>query len=372
MQQQQQQADGGGGAGTSLAEFMLRRGYTDTEPLVSAIDCGDGAVKSTQPKKKQQAKPPAAPALTLLDAPPPQSLLSESCMSSFFMPVPITHPQKDKEVFTNISRYGRIYKRKKPSQSLGHLGQRCPPGTRYCTHCRAPQPLEAFYTQSRRYICRKHHYERVKARIIMRFSEEELAYVADNAWLRVQKCWPLLGSKRLNYDAHDFMDLLSTLAIPLAMDPIFVPIDPARPLRPRNVAIITRTQLNLLVRIAENTSSRVQHIMFVQACNLVPRNADVGIPWNPFHDPDYQRVDIDLVPIIEAEKDIPLVCPTLDWMQELKRDEAQAQRRPLPELSRADGFPHGLVCITGGEGGDARCTKKGRKKKKSDDDDTET
>ena len=253
-------------------------------------------------------------------------------MASFFMPVPLKHPQldsKDQPKVMPIARYGRIYKRKRPTVPALPATP-CPPGTRYCTHCKKAMPIEAFYTTSKRYICRWHHYHRVAQRIMVRKQEDPFDDISERAWSDMQELATLVGYSKINYDAHDFRDLLEHLQVPLEVDPRFAPIDPLLPMRPRNLAIITRRDFLVLRDIAESTSSRAQHILFVQAVNMVPRHADVGIPWDPFHNPDYRRADIDVHAVLESERANPPLVPIFDVLA-LHRERAKL---PWPECKR--------------------------------------
>ena len=74
----------------------------------------------------------------------------------------------------------------------------------------------------------------------------------------------LLGYDRVRYDRHDILDLIDHCKIPLTCRPRAVPIDPTRPLRPRNVAIIQQSDLHLLTSMYERTCSIPLYIMFVQ------------------------------------------------------------------------------------------------------------
>lgn len=327
--------------GSALAEFMRARGHDGSKsPLRTALE------EELKPAAPAPAKAP--PSLSLMCKPAGQTLImsaGEGCMSSFFMPVPIAHPQQDKKELTNVTRYGRIHKRKRPSRTLGYMAQHCPPGTRYCTDCKKPMPENAFYPFLKRNVCRRHHYEQVVTRSIVRYNEQPLLFLADRAWFLLQEYWPLLGGPtRMNYDAHDVKDLIDNLKIPISVKPRFVPIDPARPMRPRNIAIVGDVQFHVLMKIAYNTSSRAQHILFAQSVNLVPPHADVGIPWNPFHDPDYRRVDIDVTPIIEEERGMQIAIPCKDYTLELQEEAARRGALVPPPLP-AEGFPGSLVVL---------------------------
>ena len=238
-------------------------------------------------------------------------------MASFFTPVPITHPLR--AATKPVARYGRIYKRKEPSPTLGFASLPCPPGHRYCSDCRTHLPLDRFYSGPVRYMCRKHHYLRVQRRLQERMRLAPLERLATNAWRGLLQMGSLLGYERPEYDSHDFKDLVALTSIPVELSPTILPIDPAKPLRPRNVAILTMQDRLLLMRIYVASGSRAQYILFAQAVNLLPRNADAGVPWDPYHDPEYRREDIDVTPLLEEEKLNPPTRPILDVMDRMQK-----------------------------------------------------
>ena len=200
---------------------------------------------------------------------------------------------------TNVLRYGKIYKRKKPSYSLGMSGLQCPPGQRYCTHCKGFQPLEKFYTTAKRYICRAHHYQRVQEH-----RKHLKVTIAREAWLQLSRWNFVVGRQKTEYSVHDIADIFHTcmgLSEKPDWTPFVVPIDPEKPLRPDNVAVVSNEIEALLYKLYLKTNSRGLHIAFVQAQNQIPRNADIRDPCNPFVDPNFQRQDMDAAEILRKE-----------------------------------------------------------------------
>jgi len=205
-------------------------------------------------------------------------------------------------------------------------------GHRVCKVCQKALPLDKFYTNVKRcsfrfwgmrkrgaedgaggrYVCKFHHYQMVYRRTQQRFAQCNFERGAMNAWVDLFYLCPLFGYEKVQYDRHDIKDLFINTKIPLQCVPRVVPINPTLPLRPRNVAVITQQNVNLLVKIYAQSCSVAQYILFVQCCNLVPTNADVGQPWDPYHDPAYQRVDIDVIPLLEKEKTMPVERPHVE------------------------------------------------------------
>lgn len=233
----------------------------------------------------------------------PPSIIS---MSNYFQPRPIKIGPDGEPVTTTqlIARYGRIYKRKSPDYvKIKDCGQlKAAPGMRLCRMCKCLQPLSKFYTNEKRYVCKHHHYIQVKQKEEIRFKACPYERLAWEAWVKLRSACPFFGYTHVNYDRHDMMDLMMKTNIPTTCKPKVVPIDPRIPLRPRNVAIVTQASFILVMKILTRTLSAAQYIMMVQSCNLIPENADVGTPWDPFHDPTYKRQEIDVIPILEAEK----------------------------------------------------------------------
>lgn len=267
-------------------------------------------------------------------------------MASFFAPLPIIQSSSVQEIMPEgrsppppeallvskpvlttknndvwfVARYGRIYKRKAHSK-VGYAHIPCPPGHRYCKECQKPMPLDKFYSNVKRYICRHHHYLRVNKRFRERVMTSDFEKMAEMAWLDLFRLCPLLGYAKAEYDRHDIKDLVINTKIPLSVHPRAMPIDPSIPLRPRNVAIVTSANMSLLVKIYTMTCSRAQYILLVQSLNLLPPNADAGVPWAPFHNPDYIREDIDVVPILEMEKHMPKELPHVEAVREMMNED---------------------------------------------------
>ena len=234
----------------------------------------------------------------------PKEQLPPIDMSKVFQARPLKVGPNGEVVPKSVARFGRIYKRKPPDRvrekNCGQL--KTAPGMRLCRICKKLLPLEKFYSYGQRFVCKYHHYQMVLEKRLIKFREcpyEELAW---HAWKGMHHLCPVLGYAHVNYDRHDMMDLMKKTDIPPFCKPMVVPIDPTKPLRPRNLAIVTLSNLKLLARLWTQSLSAAQFILFVQSVNLLPDNADVGVPWDPFHDPNYKRVDIDVIPILEKEK----------------------------------------------------------------------
>ena len=236
-----------------------------------------------------------------------------------------------------VARYGRIYKRKAHSK-VGYAHIPCPPGHRYCKECQKPMPLDKFYTNVKRYICRHHHYLRVNKRFRERVLTSDYEKMAEMAWLDLFRLCPILGYPKAEYDRHDIKDLVINTKIPLSVIPRAMPIDPSIPLRPRNVAIVTSANMSLLVKVYTMTCSRAQYILLVQSFNLLPPNADAGVPWAPFHNPDYVRQDIDVVPILEKEKLMPKELPHVEAVREMMKEDESKINECKDRLGRSENF----------------------------------
>ena len=169
-----------------------------------------------------------------------------------------------------LSRYGRIYKRKSP----GKLGYKCKqtsmPGHRYCKKCDALLPLEAFYKKPLRYICRRHHYLRVQQKREHQFEQNIFFNQSKIAWYQLLDDISIFGYDKIRYDRRDLQDILTHLNLPCKIYPSIIPIDPLKPLRPRNLAIVSNYAYNLAKKMYHYTPCRSAYIMFVQKSNLVP------------------------------------------------------------------------------------------------------
>jgi hypothetical protein len=122
------------------------------------------------------------------------------------------------------------------------------------------------------------------------------------------KAWTILGSDRfwfgypkLQFDSTTIMDIVVHANIPWTIYPLACPIDPSIPMRPRNVAILSRKSYALLIAMWKQTLSRALYIAFVQRCNLVPPRFDVAFPCDPYANPDYVRPILDVGSILETE-----------------------------------------------------------------------
>lgn len=235
----------------------------------------------------------------------------------------------------HVARYGRIYKRKAASK-VGYAHIPCPPGHRYCKECAKPMPLDKFYVNAKRYICKRHHYLRVNKRFKERIMSSDYEKMGENAWFDLFRISPMLGYAKVDYDRHDIKDLVINTKIPLSIIPRAVPIDPSIPMRPRNVAIVSSANMALLLKIYVMTCSRAQYILLVQACNLLPENADAGIPWAPFENPAYMRQDIDVIPILEMESKMPKERPHVEAVREMMQEDEKKINECKNRLGREE------------------------------------
>jgi hypothetical protein len=251
------------------------------------------------------------------------------------LPIP-RKPGEDREIC--VARFGKIYKRKAPS-SIGHLVKPCAPGYRFCRFCNATLPLSAFYTNVKRYVCKRHHYLRVnktfKLRIAGKFEEK----YAQDMWYRLSDARYQLGYDKLRFDASDIKDIIEKSNIPKEIIPVLIPIDPKLPMRPRNVAVVSSRAFSFALKLYSFTCSRSLFIGFVQKCNLLPPNFDVARPDNPFHDPSYVRQDCDLIKIMEEESQYPTVHETEDRtiIEELRNNEDVPWINRIPRVEETAG-----------------------------------
>lgn len=250
-----------------------------------------------------------------------QPVTSSGTVQDFFSanPIAIQHPTLDQNTRElKVARFGRIYKRKAISTSLVYKPPPCAPGFRFCRICNDVLPEEAFYTHIKRYVCRRHHYQRVRRSFLKRASgpDGDLVIAAEKAWIELINIRQMFGFSSAEYDRHDILDLIAKTNIPLSVDPMAVPIDPTKPMRPSNVAILRRKDKQFLMDLYSLTCSISCYIIFVQACNLIPPHADAGTPWDPFHDAEYMRKDIDVIPFLQKEQQGVRERPVFDAMKD--------------------------------------------------------
>ena len=208
---------------------------------------------------------------------------------------------KPNERLLQVVRYGRVYKRKSPSYRLSRIRVNAPPGMRYCRFCEDFQPLDAFYSHIKRYVCRKHHSERVFNADNQRNATDVTTRMAADAWADLAGVRDVLGYANVNFDRSDIRELVIHSGLPWGIQPRVLPIDPSKPMRPRNVAVVSSITFQHLVALYKHTCSPALFIAHVQRCNLLPHNFDPGWPDHPFHDPTYSRVDIDVGPMLLEE-----------------------------------------------------------------------
>jgi hypothetical protein len=306
-----------------------------------AMDMGDEEVKSVKCINPKKSKINTTMASFFAPLPVITSVPEENVNNNAMMVIAsnnnntqqaVLNAKNDNNVW-HVARYGRIYKRKAHSK-VGYSHIPCPPGYRYCKECQKPMPLDKFYTNVKRYICRHHHYLRVNKRFRERVMTSDFEKMAEIAWLDLFRFCPMLGYAKAEYDRHDIKDLVINTKIPLSVAPRAIPIDPSIPMRPRNVAIVSSANMNILVKVFVMTCSRAQYILMVQSCNLLPTNADAGVPWAPFHNPEYIRQDIDVIPILEKEKSMPKELPHVEAIWELMKEDEEKVNECKNRLGR--------------------------------------
>jgi hypothetical protein len=220
----------------------------------------------------------------------------------------------------HVARYGKIYKRK-ASSSVQGLKFKCTATTRYCKLCDAHKPLDAFYTSSKRFVCKRCHYERVNSYRYARYLENDDELRAETVWDNCLSSRIWFGYEKLRFDLTSIKDIIVGAKIPWELRPHACPIDPSLPMRPRNVAILSYTAYSLLLKVWKHTCSRGTYIGLVQRSNMVPRNFDIAFPSTPFHNPDYLRPIIDVGPILlEEQSNAVTAMETIDhsFMQHLR------------------------------------------------------
>jgi hypothetical protein len=257
-----------------------------------------------------------------------QDMLSSTKVSAFFtvrsqpISAPIIHeiqplPDDEKIDYTKslveqgslkeikIARFDRIYKRKVPSK-LGYQCIQKIEGYRFCKFCNANLPLSAFYTSYKRYVCRRHHYLRVRKRLQEASNENAMVSHACKCWFYLNDRKFMMGYDKLRYDLGDIRQIFTHLqsVIPIhKLNPVVVPIDYTQPLRPRNIAIISQKAFGTMINLMKFAPHRPIYVAFVQHLNLVPINFDVGFPKDPYHDPEYRRQDIDIKTLYDIDAD---------------------------------------------------------------------
>jgi len=217
-----------------------------------------------------------------------------------------------------IARFGRIYKRKKPSK-LGYQCLQKIDGYQFCKFCNANLPLSAFYVSCKRYVCRRHHYLRVRRRFLERAKEEDVLMLAYHNWhlLNGHRFW--MGYDKLRYDLGDMRNIFQNLASVLPLHdikPCLIPIDFGVPMRPRNIAAVSNEASRFVLKFLTFLPSRAFYVALVQHLNLIPPNFDVGMPENPWHDPTYKRTDIDVPALFEELKTLPVEHQDVDVVRE--------------------------------------------------------
>jgi len=195
-----------------------------------------------------------------------------------------------------VARYGRIYKRKAPN-GIGPRAEcfKAPPGKRFCKMCGGFLPLDAFYTSVKRFVCRYHHHWRVRQTQIRRKEPKE------KLWVYLTKRLQWMGYEHVSFDVIDMDSIVKHASIPAFLKPVIVPIDPSRPMRPRNVAVVSSYTYQIIFQTFQVTLSRALYVTSVQRSNLLPPNFDTGWPDDPWHDPAYRRCDLDAGELFASE-----------------------------------------------------------------------
>jgi hypothetical protein len=270
-----------------------------------------------------------------------------STTASAACPAVVAKPKTtgDKEIF--VARYGKIYKRKAPSP-LNCIKLNCAPGLRYCKLCDTHKPLVAFYTSVKRYVCRKCHKNRVSVRLKERVLADRTAAKTNDIWFRLSAARIWFGYPKIQFDSTTIRDIIENAQIPWEINPKACPIDPALPMRPRNVAVLSGKAFEVLIQLWKHTCSRANFIAFVQKCNMVPPRFDVAFPCDAFHDVNYVRPIIDIAPILKQELTDPhsmvdsgdhscvQILQGRDLDDEIHPDYiAKYSREPAPHATRA-------------------------------------
>jgi hypothetical protein len=210
------------------------------------------------------------------------------------------------EKIESCQRYGRIYKRRvqtrfKPRNSG-------PPGTRWCRMCNDHKPLDAFYANTKRLMCRRHHSLRVNAINDLRVNEfrfeqgkRELRLASIQAMSTLVEAYGVLGYEQGQIDETDIRLMIQSSKLPLDLRPVVTPIDPTAGMWPHNVAIVSQEAFDTLINLYYITNSRAIFVAMAQRCNLLPDTFDTSRPHDPYHDAEYKRVYIDATKLLSAE-----------------------------------------------------------------------
>jgi hypothetical protein len=217
-------------------------------------------------------------------------------------PVPV--PRGPKETIMTVQRYGRIYRRR--NQTSITVRKDGPPGTRWCRMCNAFQPVDAFYEKVKRYVCRRHHRLRVyeaQQRLKSKNTTPDLDCAASHAMSMLIDSYDAIGYEQGQIDEADIRIIIKGSKMPLELRPIVCPIDPTIGMWPFNIAVVSHAAFANIVNMYQITNSRALYVGIVQRCNLLPYNFDVSRHHDPFHDPTYRRVDMDVAEMFRTEVD---------------------------------------------------------------------
>jgi len=236
--------------------------------------------------------------------PKPIETLGPSCTlapsSDVQLSKPIMRKQGEQREIC-VARFGKIYKRKAES-NIGFLARKCRPGYRYCRHCDETLQESAFHINIKRYVCKKHHYLMVQRQRVIREENNPMDLYCTRIWYLLSCQRFFLGYDKVRFDTSDMKDIIVNSKVSMLVKPLVAPIDPQKPMRPRNVAVVSKQAFLFAVQMHSFTCSRALYIEFIQRCNLLPPNFDVSRPNDPYHDPSYKIEIIDISPILEEEK----------------------------------------------------------------------
>lgn len=218
-----------------------------------------------------------------------------------------------------VSRYGKIYKRRLvPRLQLPKI---VPQGKRWCRMCEGFLDLDAFYSTSRRFVCKKHHSRESSLGWTKRFSREpsSLQRNVNFTFDYMHKVFPTVGFEAPYCDITDIKLLVTHAGIPWELKPVVCPIDPCVPIWPHNLAIVSKNVFELLVELYMQSNSRALYIAYVQRCNLLPTNFDASLPVNPMHNAKFRRKEFDIAQLLQEEKSKPIELMDFVIMEEISK-----------------------------------------------------
>jgi len=105
----------------------------------------------------------------------------------------------------------------------------------------------------------------VRATETRRWQKDPTNLLSSEMWFAIADVRHFLGYYHVDFDFLDMRALVIHCGIPFAMRPRILPIDPSLPLRPRNVAIVSKRAFDLIVRTYTYMCSRALFIAQVGA-----------------------------------------------------------------------------------------------------------